>query len=210
MPPTRCIGYGSTRHSSSDPRPIYLAIWIAVASLAKRRRYSGVASAIALVILTPTVSLAALDWLASREPDWIPGLYGPAFAVSQLLVAMSLALSVTLIRPGHPAMLQVESLRTALLALALLTAWTWMAFGRLALRLPQPLVPAQAGTQLRPGQRLWVPASAGTSDKLSHISSCSRAHWDAEGGLPERKNASRVRDLSAGPKRSSSASRSEA
>jgi hypothetical protein len=104
---------------------IYLAIWIAVASIAKRRRYSGLASAVALVILTPTVSLAALDWLASREPDWIPGLYGPAFAVSQLLVAMSLALLVTLIRPGHPAMLQVESLRTALLALALLTAWTW-------------------------------------------------------------------------------------
>jgi hypothetical protein len=103
----------------------YLAIWIAIANLAKRRTTSRVASAIALVILIPTVSLAALDWLASREPDWIPGFYGPAFAVSQLLVAMSFALLVTLIRPGHPDMGQVESLRTALLALALLTAWTW-------------------------------------------------------------------------------------
>jgi hypothetical protein len=104
---------------------VYLAIWIAIAHLAKRRHYSRMASGIGLVILVPSISLAALDWLASREPEWISGLYGPAFAVSQLLAAMSFALLVTLIRPGHPARIEVESLRTALLALALLTLWTW-------------------------------------------------------------------------------------
>ena len=104
---------------------VYLAVWTAIASLAKRRHSARSMSAIGLVFLIPSVSLAALDWLASREPDWISGLYGPAFAVSQLLVAMGFALVVTLIRPGHPAMLEVESLRAGLLALALLTLWTW-------------------------------------------------------------------------------------
>jgi hypothetical protein len=104
---------------------IYLAVWVAVAGLAKQRHYGPVASAIGLVVLVPSTSLAALDWLASREPEWISGLYGPAFAVSQLLAAMAFGLIVTLIRPGHPDRLQAESLRAALLALALLTLWTW-------------------------------------------------------------------------------------
>jgi hypothetical protein len=104
---------------------VYLAVWIAIAGLAKRHDRRPLASGIGLVILIPSVSLFALDWLASREPDWISGLYGPAFAVSQLLVAMGLGLLLTLIRPGHPGRVEVESLRTALLALALLTLWTW-------------------------------------------------------------------------------------
>lgn len=103
----------------------YLALLIAVARLATGGRTGRNSSAVGLVVLVPVVSLAALDWLASREPKWISGLYGPGFAVSQLLAAMSFALLVTLIRPGHPGELQVESLRTALLVLALLTAWTW-------------------------------------------------------------------------------------
>jgi hypothetical protein len=104
---------------------VYLAVWIAIASLATRRHRRPLASGIGLVILIPSVSLFALDWLASREPEWISGLYGPAFAVSQLLAAMGLGLLLTLIRPGHPGRVEVESLRTALLALALLTLWTW-------------------------------------------------------------------------------------
>ena len=103
----------------------YLAIWIAVASLARRRRSTRMASGLGLLILIPSVSLAVLDWLASREPEWISGLYGPAFAVSQLLAAMAIGLLLTLARPGHPPMIQAESLRAALLALALLTLWTW-------------------------------------------------------------------------------------
>ena len=104
---------------------IYLAVWIAIAGLAKRRYRRPLTSGIGLVILIPSVSLFALDWLASREPEWISGLYGPAFAVSQLLAAMSLGLLLTLIRPGRPSRVEAESLRTALLALALLTLWTW-------------------------------------------------------------------------------------
>ncbi|HUE46543.1 MAG TPA: hypothetical protein VMO81_09850 [Aestuariivirgaceae bacterium] len=104
---------------------IYLAVWIAIAGLAKRRHRRPLASGIGLVVLIPSVSLFALDWLASREPDWISGLYGPAFAVSQLLAAMGLGLLLTLIRPGHPGRVAVESLRAALLVLALLTLWTW-------------------------------------------------------------------------------------
>ena len=104
---------------------VCLAVWVAIASIAKHRHRRPVVSGIGLVILIPSVSLFALDWLASREPEWISGLYGPAFAVSQLLVAMSLGLLLTLIRPGRPDRLEAESLRTALLALALLTSWTW-------------------------------------------------------------------------------------
>jgi hypothetical protein len=104
---------------------VYFAAWIAIASLAKRRDRRPLASGIGLVILIPSVSLFVLDWLASREPDWISGLYGPAFAVSQLLAAMALGLLLTLIRPGRPGRVQAESLRIALLALALLTFWIW-------------------------------------------------------------------------------------
>jgi hypothetical protein len=71
--------------------------------------------------------------------------------------------------------------------------------------LPQPLVPAPgsglwpargqapAGTHLRLAQRLWVPASAGTSDKLSHISSCTRLALPAppRGADTGRRNRSR-------------------
>jgi hypothetical protein len=103
---------------------IYLAIWIAIASLAKRRRYSGMASAIGLVILTPACRCRPrLAGLARAGVDlrslWA-GLCGEPAACRHEPRPL-----VTLIRPGHPAMLQVESLRTALLALALLTAWTW-------------------------------------------------------------------------------------
>jgi hypothetical protein len=128
---------------------IYLAIWIAIASLAKRRHRRPVASGIGLVILIPSVSLFALDWLASREPDWISGLYGPAFAVSQLLAAMGFGLLLTLIRPGHPGRVEAESLRTALLALALLTLWTW--FSQFVIVWMADLPPEAAWYLLRAG-----------------------------------------------------------
>jgi hypothetical protein len=128
---------------------LYLAIWIAIASLAKRRDRLPVASGIGIVILIPSVSLFALDWLASREPDWISGLYGPAFAVSQLLAAMGLGLLLTLIRPGHPGRVAVESLRTALLALALLTLWTW--FSQFVIVWMADLPPEAAWYLLRAG-----------------------------------------------------------
>ena len=104
---------------------VYFAVWIAIASLSRRGHRRPLVSGIGLVIFIPSLSLFALDWLASREPDWISGLYGPAFAVSQLLAAMTLGLLLTLIRPGRPDRVEAESLRTALLALALLTLWTW-------------------------------------------------------------------------------------
>lgn len=112
-----------------DPWPFtarsiaYLAVLIALATIAARAHR--LASGFAIAVLVPAISIAAFDWLASREPDWIPGLYGPAFAISQLVAAMSLALLVTVIRPGHPPMARAESLRIALLSLALLTLWTW-------------------------------------------------------------------------------------
>lgn len=137
---------------------VYLAIWIAIASLAKRRHYPRAASAIGLVILIPSVSLAAFDWLASREPEWISGLYGAAFAVSQLLAAMSFALFVTLIRPGHPARIEVESLRTALLALALLTLWTW--FTQFLIVWMADLPPESAWYLVRAGNWLVLEAIA--------------------------------------------------
>jgi hypothetical protein len=140
---------------------LYLAVWIAIASLAKRRDRLPLASGIGLVILIPSVSLFALDWLASREPDWISGLYGPAFAVSQLLAAMGLGLLLTLIRPGHPGRVAVESLRTALLALALLTLWTW--FSQFVIVWMADLPPESAWYLLRAGpwlvlQYIAVPA----------------------------------------------------
>ncbi len=137
---------------------VYLAVWIAVASFARTRRSWPAASGIGLVILIPTISLAVLDWLASREPEWISGLYGPAFAVSQFLAAMAFGLMVTLLRPGHPARGQAESLRIALLTLALLTIWAW--FSQFLIVWMADLPPESAWYLTRAGNWLVLQAIA--------------------------------------------------
>lgn len=98
---------------------IGLALWIARPGLHRR------ASALGLVVLSATVSLAAIDWVGSRQPEWWSSLFGMAFGVSQLLGALALVSVVDLARPGMLSPDQTRGLAKALLALALVALWLW-------------------------------------------------------------------------------------
>ena len=106
----------------------YFVLWTVLALLVVRRGEHPAASAIGLVLLTPTVSLAGFDWILSREPAWWSGVFGLAFSVSQLLGALALTILIELLRPGgdpHPE--HLRGLTKALLALALVALWLWFA-----------------------------------------------------------------------------------
>jgi hypothetical protein len=104
---------------------LYLGAWTGLALWMTRTGRHGMASAIGLAILAATVSLAGLDWVSSREPQWWSNLFGFGFSVSQMLAALAAVLLVTLVRPGHPEPPLLRSLERALLTLALLTLWIW-------------------------------------------------------------------------------------
>jgi hypothetical protein len=103
----------------------FFVIWIALALWIARPGTHGRASALGLVLLAATVSLAGIDWISSRQPQWWSSLFGMAFGVSQLLGALAMVSVVALSRHGvhHPD--QVRGLTKALLALALVALWLW-------------------------------------------------------------------------------------
>jgi hypothetical protein len=103
-------------------------LWTVLALVVVRRGEQPAISAIGLVLLTPTASLAGFDWILSREPAWWSGVFGLAFSVSQLLGALALAIIVDLLRPGGaPRPEHLRGLTKALLALALVALWLWFA-----------------------------------------------------------------------------------
>lgn len=104
---------------------IYLAIWTALAFAIARSGEHRRASAIGLALLAPTASLAAIDWIMSRDPDLWSSLFGFAYAVSQLTVALAFAFLVTMFRQDRPDPPSLRSLERALLTLTLLTFWIW-------------------------------------------------------------------------------------
>lgn len=106
---------------------VFFIIWIALALWIARPGTHRRASALGLVLLAATVSLAAIDWIGSRQPEWWSSLFGMAFGVNQLLGALALASMVDLVRPGaiHLHRDQVRGLAKTLLALALVALWLW-------------------------------------------------------------------------------------
>lgn len=104
----------------------YLAIWIALAVWMPRAANKRIASGVGLALLAPTVTLAANDWVLSREPFWWSSLFGFGFAVSQLLGAFALVVALVLAR-RPPERERMVGLERALLTLALLVLWTWFA-----------------------------------------------------------------------------------
>ena len=106
---------------------IYLLVCTGLAFWLIRTRHVRRASAIGLALLAPTMSLAAFDWVLSREPHWWSSLFGFAFGLNQLLAALACAILITLIKPEHASPKRMASLERALLTLALLTVWTWFA-----------------------------------------------------------------------------------
>ena len=106
---------------------VYLACWTGLALWIARPGSHRAASAVGLVLISVTTSLAAVDWFMSREPLFWSTLYGFAFAVSQLLAALAGAIAIALLRPGHPEAERLRSLERVLLTLAILALWVWFA-----------------------------------------------------------------------------------
>jgi hypothetical protein len=96
-----------------------LAVWLVQTRQLRRT------SAIGLALMTPVMTLAAYDWVLSRDPRWWSSLFGFAFALSQLLAALAGAILITLLRPKHASPTRMLSLERALLTLSLLSVWTW-------------------------------------------------------------------------------------
>jgi hypothetical protein len=106
---------------------LYLVLWNALAVWIARTPHLRRASAIAVALLAPTMTLAANDWVLSREPLWWSSLFGFGFTVNQLLAALAGAILISLLRPEHPTPERMQSLERALLTLALIVLWTWFA-----------------------------------------------------------------------------------
>ncbi|MGO4386309.1 hypothetical protein AB4Y85_02110 [Microvirga sp. 2YAF29] len=106
---------------------IYLLASAAIAFWLIRTPHVRRASGIGLALMTPIMTLAAYDWVLSREPHWWSSLFGLAFAQSQILAALAGAILITVLGPHHAALKRMKSLERALLTLLLLTLWTWFA-----------------------------------------------------------------------------------
>ena len=105
----------------------YFAVWTALASWMSRRGRHRFAGAVGLFLFAPTVSLAATDWLMSREPHFWSSLFGFSFMLTQMLAALAGAIMLELARPGRTRPDRLRSLERALLTLAILVLWVWFA-----------------------------------------------------------------------------------
>lgn len=103
----------------------YLFIWIVLAGLIARPGRHRMLSAVGLALVAPTIGLASIDWIASREMEWISSLYGFSFSVAQGFAALGLAMMITLLRQGHPPAERLRSLRVTMASLAFLIMWIW-------------------------------------------------------------------------------------
>lgn len=105
---------------------LILAAWVGLAWLVARPGEHRRRSAAGLAVLLPTATLAAQDWVLSRDTDWFGSLQGTGLFVEQVAVALAGAVLLTLVREGHPTeRSNVVGLERALLTLALLTLWMW-------------------------------------------------------------------------------------
>jgi hypothetical protein len=105
----------------------YLLICMGLAYWLTHTRHLRRASAIGIALLTPVMTLAAYDWVLSREPHWWSSLFGLAFGLGQVLAALASAILITLLKTEPASPRRMASLERALLTLLLLTAWTWFA-----------------------------------------------------------------------------------
>jgi hypothetical protein len=106
----------------------FLLLWCGLAWwLARAPRPGRWRAAVTLMLLLPSVTLAAQDWSLSRDPGWWGSLQGVAVWVQGMMSALAAAALVTLARGTMPgsATGEGEALERALLALALATIWLW-------------------------------------------------------------------------------------
>ena len=103
---------------------VYFIVWSVIA-FAIARAQGRLASAAGLVLLLPTAALAGVDWVAGRGSGWVPGLFGFAFAASQLAPALALALLANALQREHVSRTTDRSLASALLTLTLAVGGLW-------------------------------------------------------------------------------------
>jgi len=71
---------------------LYVLLWTVCARVVSRRR-SGRVSAVVLILLSLTVTLASADWLISLDPKWKSTAFGLIVLVGQSLTALSICLT---------------------------------------------------------------------------------------------------------------------
>lgn len=145
----------------------YLAAWTCLAIWLVRTRNPRRASAIGLAIMVPTMTLAANDWVLSREPQWWSSLFGSAFAASQMLAALAGAILIALSKPEHASASRMQSLERALLTLALLTLWMW--FVQFLIVWLADLPDEASWYLARAGDRVWLLGAAGAALLLAIV-----------------------------------------
>lgn len=133
---------------------IYVSVWSVLALWITHARDLRRASAFGLAFLTPTVTLAANDWVLSREPFWWSSLFGFAFAATQLLAALAGAILVSGYKLDRTGEARMMSLERALLTLALLALWMW--FAQFLIVWLADLPNEAAWYVLRSGRWLWL------------------------------------------------------
>jgi hypothetical protein len=137
---------------------IYFAVWLSVAYVLNRwsaeqdraaltpaqlRRFR-LFSGPGLVLYGATITLAAVDWLMSLQPDWYSSIFPPLVAVGQVLTGMALSLSVALLlatrfrsawAPVTPDLLLRPDVLRDLgnLLLAFVMLWAYMSFSQFLL-----------------------------------------------------------------------------
>jgi hypothetical protein len=130
--------------------PVYFAVWIGLAVLLNRwsaqegetadperfRRYR-LLSAPGIGLYGITVTFAAIDWVMSLEPHWYSTIYGPMFAVGQLVAGFSFALMAALYLRDEPpvaALLTRSVMRDcANLLMAFILFWAYLSFSQFLL-----------------------------------------------------------------------------
>lgn len=127
---------------------VYLALWAGVALVVTRPAGRGrLPSAIGLILLVPSASLAAQDWILSRDPAWFGGVFGLTVLAGQMVAALAAAVLVTL--RGGLAPLDREAMRgleRGLVSLALALLWLWF-MGFITVWMAN--IPAEAGWYVR-------------------------------------------------------------
>jgi hypothetical protein len=105
---------------------VYLALWTMFSLLVCRKASPGL-SAAGLIVYTFSMSLAAVDWIASLVPEWYSTGLGLVVVVGQMLGAMALAIAYVGLRTpaggGGPAFIDLGNL----LLMNILT-WAYLAF----------------------------------------------------------------------------------
>jgi len=103
----------------------YLVLWSVLALLVAGRPSVGI-SAVGLIVYGFTMSIAAVDWIASLVPTWYSTGFGLVVGVGQMLGAFALAVAYLGLRARHGGAEIFHDLGNLLLMFVL--TWAYLAF----------------------------------------------------------------------------------